>query len=385
RDQKADDIFKRAVSPAKMRKHREYWPTGFHKKDRLGRPVFYDRVGQSDLSKLRAGPDGLDQDEMVQIFTQNMEGVCQIQPDGQDWARSARRDPSLLCGSLRHLRRWLKTRGERGDEGGWDSLQVLTPTRRGRQALEGLKWGKMRRLANGFVFGVQAPPAPPVPAATAPVSADTPAQPPDPSPTAPGHPSRCVWRRLFFGPWLQARRRFVLTRLSREAGHPVDQMTTVLDLTGLGVRHMSKEAVAYTRRISEIFQDNYSGMTCSLLILNAPWVFNKGWQIIESFLSEDTVAKVKVLGKGEAGLRELEKYVPEENIPEFMGGESPAVIGPSDPLWTEVDSAVRSWAEGGDPFLDPAEVKRVSHLIARERTVLSSSASGLASKSKQES
>ena len=58
-------------------------------------------------------------------------------------------------------------------------------------------------------------------------------------------------------------------------------MTTVLDLTGLGVRHMSKEAVSYTRRISDIFQDNYSGMTCSLLIVNAPWIFSKGWQIIE--------------------------------------------------------------------------------------------------------
>lgn len=58
-------------------------------------------------------------------------------------------------------------------------------------------------------------------------------------------------------------------------------MTTVLDLTGLGVRHMSKEALAYTRRISDIFQDNYSGMSCSLLVVNAPWIFSKGWQVIE--------------------------------------------------------------------------------------------------------
>lgn len=58
-------------------------------------------------------------------------------------------------------------------------------------------------------------------------------------------------------------------------------MTTVLDLTGLGVRHMNKEAVSYTRRIGDIFQDNYSGMTSSLLVVNAPWVFSKGWQIIE--------------------------------------------------------------------------------------------------------
>lgn len=40
--------------------------------------MFYDRVGQSDLSKLKTDPDGLDQDEMVKIFTQNMEvrGEC---------------------------------------------------------------------------------------------------------------------------------------------------------------------------------------------------------------------------------------------------------------------------------------------------------------------
>lgn len=73
----------------------------------------------------------------------------------------------------------------------------------------------------------------------------------------------------------------MLTRLSRGSGRPVDQMTTVLDLTGLGVRHMSKEALSYTRRISDIFQDNYSGMTCSLLVVNAPWVFSRGWQAIQ--------------------------------------------------------------------------------------------------------
>ncbi|CAM9820356.1 unnamed protein product [Ectocarpus sp. 12 AP-2014] len=252
KENEADDLFKRAVSPAKMKKHRTHWPTGFHKQDRAGRPVFYDRVGLSDLSKLREDPDGLDQDEMVQIFTQNME----------------------------------------------------------------------------------------------------------------------------------VRRRFVLTGLSREAGRPVDQMTTVLDLTGLGMKHMSKEAMAYTRRISDVFQDNYSGMTCSLLILNAPWVFSKGWQVVESFLSEDTVAKVKVLGKGEAGLKQLEEYIPKENIPEFLGGESRAVIGPSDPLWSDVDRAVRLWGDDGDPFLDPSEVKRVSRRIARERT---SSASKSKSKSKSRS
>lgn len=61
------------MASVKVHKHRIYWPSGFHKVDRAGRPVFYDRVGQSDLSALRADPDGLDQDEMVRIFIQNME------------------------------------------------------------------------------------------------------------------------------------------------------------------------------------------------------------------------------------------------------------------------------------------------------------------------
>lgn len=44
--------------------------------------MFYDRVGLSDLSALRAEPDGLDQDEMVQIFCQNME-VSGCRGDGE--------------------------------------------------------------------------------------------------------------------------------------------------------------------------------------------------------------------------------------------------------------------------------------------------------------
>lgn len=65
-----------------------------------------------------------------------------------------------------------------------------------------------------------------------------------------------------------------------------------------------------------------------------------------------------------------------------MGGESRAVIGPADPLWSDVDRAVRLWGDDGDPFLDPSEVKRVSRRIARERA---SSASKAKSKSRSRS
>ena len=95
------------------------------------------------------------------------------------------------------------------------------------------------------------------------------------------------------------------------------------------------------------------------------------------FLSEDTVAKVKVLGKGEAGLKELERYIPRENIPEFLGGESVAVMGPTDPLWVEVDMAMRAWGQGEDPFLDRGDVLAEAARIGRERAAAASAAAAI--------
>ncbi|CAM9660035.1 unnamed protein product [Ectocarpus sp. 4 AP-2014] len=383
KENEADDLFKRAVSPAKMKKYRTHWPTGFHKQDRAGRPVFYDRVGLSDLSKLREDPDGLDQDEMVQIFTQNME--CTLKPTAHTPTESTdierrksdstqkeniskrpsgnRENPTMTpeekteVAKREHPESREKKPRKLRQEGKGNRVDRLNTQGNPRQNTLFVRRGHVSKQRLGSWLPGLAPG---------------------------GSKGGAACRRQRVQLLMQVRRRFVLTRLSREAGRPVDQMTTVLDLTGLGMKHMrqAKEAVAYTRRISDVFQDNYSGMTCSLLILNAPWVFSKGWQVVESFLSEDTVAKVKVLGKGEAGLKQLEEHIPKENIPKFLGGESRAVIGPSDPLWSDVDRAVRLWGDDGDPFLDPSEVKRVSRRIARERT---SSASKSKSKSRSRS
>lgn len=87
----------------------------------------------------------------------------------------------------------------------------------------------------------------------------------------------------------------------------------------------------------------------------------------KGFLSEDTVAKVKVVGKGEAGLEELAKYIPEEHIPDFLGGPSHTTVGPEDPLWADVDRAMSAWANGSDPFLDRRALPRVVARLRRER------------------
>ena len=81
----------------------------------------------------------------------------------------------------------------------------------------------------------------------------------------------------------------MLIPLSRKLGRPVDQVSTVLDLTGLGERYAGKEEalssyLSYTRRVSEIFEDNskHSGVAGGpLLVVNAPREFSKEWRILE--------------------------------------------------------------------------------------------------------
>ncbi|CAN0118029.1 unnamed protein product [Discosporangium mesarthrocarpum] len=242
-DDQVDTIFSRHLEPAVVRKHRSCWPTGFHKEDREGRPVFYDRVGQADMAALLSPPHAMDMDTMVQMYCQNME---------------------------------------------------------------------------------------------------------------------------------QARRRYILTKLSREAGKPVDQVVTVLDLSGLSHRHLSGDSLAYIRLISNIFQDNYGGMTCLLLVVNVPWIFSRAWKMVKSLLSEETMDKVKVLGKGEECLKSLEEYIHLQNIPDFLGGPSPSHVGQDDPLWREVDEAVAALGRGQDPFLSSeALAHEVSRLEASWKPKLS--------------
>lgn len=87
------------------------------------------------------------------------------------------------------------------------------------------------------------------------------------------------------------------------------------------------------------------------------------------------------MGKGEAGLESLARYIPRKNIPDFLGGTSPTVLGPDDPLWVEVDAAMDAWAEGRDPFLDQRELCEVISRLREERlqaAVVSSVAEDLA-------
>ncbi|CAM9665896.1 unnamed protein product [Chrysoparadoxa australica] len=233
-----EEIFQpgRRLSSEKTRHHRSNWPTGFHKSDKMGRPVFYDRVGQANIGAMGKGDAALNLDDMVQMYCQNME----------------------------------------------------------------------------------------------------------------------------------IRRRYVFAKLSREAGKPVTQMVTVIDLKGLGTKHLSKDVFTYLKRVQDIFQDNYSDMVAKLVVVNAPWIFSRSWSAIKSFLSPETIKKVHIAGTGEAALAELRTFIDDRNIADVVGGSSQAVIGVNDKGWIEIDAAMDALGRGQDPFLAQAEVLHTARDVVVE-------------------
>lgn len=215
REYGTNTLFDRRLPAEKARKHRECWPTGMHGVDREGYPVFYDLVGSAEVSQMLQEPNALNFDELIQMYTQNME----------------------------------------------------------------------------------------------------------------------------------MRRRYLLPELSKQWNRGVLQFVVVLDLKHMGIRHLKSNVISYTRTVSHIFHDNYSDMVKKLYIINAPWIFNKAYKAVESFLSKETREKIHVLSS-------LEEVVDIDQIPFALGGTSPAVVGPSDPQWKILDKAMAYLAGETDRLPD---------------------------------
>ncbi|KAK2726958.1 SEC14-like protein 1 isoform X2 [Artemia franciscana] len=114
-------------------------------------------------------------------------------------------------------------------------------------------------------------------------------------------------------------------RLCEEAterlGKPISSWTLLADLEGLNMRHLWRPGVQTLLRIIEIVEANYPETMGRILITRAPRVFPILWTIIGAFIDE--VTRTKILFHGGTDYSEpggLLDYIPEEYIPDFLGG-----------------------------------------------------------------
>eukprot|EP01129_Flabellula_baltica_P002390 TRINITY_DN12202_c0_g1_i1.p1 TRINITY_DN12202_c0_g1~~TRINITY_DN12202_c0_g1_i1.p1 ORF type:complete len:251 (+),score=56.09 TRINITY_DN12202_c0_g1_i1:211-963(+) len=86
----------------------------------------------------------------------------------------------------------------------------------------------------------------------------------------------------------------------------------IVDLKGFGLSNMDYGLVKY---LLEIFRDYYPDTLGIMLIVNSPFIFKGCWKIIRPWLDPITAEKIKFIKQAE-----LNRYVPEDIIPTFLGG-----------------------------------------------------------------
>ena len=146
--------------------------------------------------------------------------------------------------------------------------------------------------------------------------------------------------------------RYIFPACSLIAGQYVGQTLAVMDLKGVGLRHLSGEVKRILSTITRTDQDNYPETLGKTLIINAPTVFRAIWAVVKPMLDTRTQAKIQVCSSDY--LSELTRWVAPENIPQYLGGKSQGSllddVGPwhDEALRAEIDAQRERLERGGE-------------------------------------
>ncbi|CEP60432.1 Csr1p LALA0_S01e10748g [Lachancea lanzarotensis] len=95
---------------------------------------------------------------------------------------------------------------------------------------------------------------------------------------------------------------------------PVDSATILFDLTGFSMSNMDYAPVQY---LISCFEAHYPECLGHLFIHKAPWIFPPIWNIIKNWLDPVVASKIVFTKSTD----DLAKYVPNNYIPKYLGGD----------------------------------------------------------------
>jgi len=116
-------------------------------------------------------------------------------------------------------------------------------------------------------------------------------------------------------------------KLTEESAHrlqqPISTWTMLLDLDGLNMRHLWRPGVKALLHIIEICEANYPETLGRVLIIRAPRVFPILWTLVCPLIDETSRGKfLFYAGDHFLGPGGLGEYLPEDRIPDWLGGSS---------------------------------------------------------------
>eukprot|EP00968_Pinguiococcus_pyrenoidosus_P003485 scaffold228_cov312-Pinguiococcus_pyrenoidosus.AAC.3 len=163
---------------------------------------------------------------------------------------------------------------------------------------------------------------------------------------------------------IEIKRRYLLPKLSRQAGRRVGRFSVLLDLTGLDGRFFSTSVFGYLQRISKAFSNNYEELQHTIVVANAPRIFQRFWSLVKGFVPKETLQKVRILDSNKPAAEQIGDLVEVSQLPQFFGGTSLCGIGEKDDGGFKLDSGAayerdidraKQWLrEGKQPEIEEA-------------------------------
>jgi len=110
----------------------------------------------------------------------------------------------------------------------------------------------------------------------------------------------------------------IFKKCSQVDGREHHQQLVVNDLAGLGMGHLSKNAISVVQAIIPVLDNYYPMRFTKMIIINPPFVFNVGWNLIKPFINESTKAQIEVVQGDPSKI--LLQYIDKDQLPKSLGG-----------------------------------------------------------------
>jgi hypothetical protein len=101
----------------------------------------------------------------------------------------------------------------------------------------------------------------------------------------------------------------------------------ILDMSGLGMAHVSQHLLNHLKNLVSIDNLCYPELLGKMLIINAPWLAVQTWGMIKGWLDQRSQNKIEFVKQGETTKRLLD-FVPAESLPVSYGGTGPPFYTP---------------------------------------------------------
>ena len=101
-------------------------------------------------------------------------------------------------------------------------------------------------------------------------------------------------------------------------GEKVTQGLTIFDMTHGSMGTANSQTYGLCKLAAQVGSDYYPEIMGNMFVVNAPMMFSAIWAVVKGFLDEKTRGKIKIIGS--SFKTKLLEYIPENEIPEFLGG-----------------------------------------------------------------